>query len=190
MRATLRLALASVLAVVCVSAQAAAPTRYPPIRRVVTGQGADHVAKVLIDGPATNTESPRPGVVSTLLWSTDSTPAAIPIGEKPEDMGARTLATAPPPNGTRFTVIDYPPGNKPAMHRTETLDYVIVMDGEIDMDMDKSTVKLKRGDIVVQRGANHAWANRSKKPARLAFVLIDAQPLGIGHPVTGLNNPK
>jgi quercetin dioxygenase-like cupin family protein len=143
-----------------------------------------------MDAPATNATSPRPGVVGTLVWSTDSTPAAIPVGERPEDMGARTLGTVPPPNGTRFAVIDYPPGNTPAMHRTETIDYVIVMDGEIEMDMDKSTVKLKAGDIVVQRGANHAWANRSGKPARLAFVLIDAQPLGIGHPVTGLAVPK
>jgi quercetin dioxygenase-like cupin family protein len=179
------------LAVVCVSARAAAPTGYPPIRRVVTGYGDDHVAKVLMDGPATNAESPRPGVVGTLVWSTDGTPAAIPVGDRPEDMGARKLGTTPPPNGSRFTVIDYPPGNTPAMHRTETIDYVIVMDGEIDMDMpNKSTVKLKAGDIVVQRGADHAWANRSNKPARLAFVLIDAKPLGIGHPVTGLDTPK
>ena len=61
----------------------------------------------------------------------------------------------------------------PHMHRTETIDYVIVIDGEIEMDMDDSTVKLKAGDILVQRGTNHAWANRSGKPARVAFVLVD-----------------
>jgi uncharacterized cupin superfamily protein len=57
------------------------------------------------------------------------------------------------------------------------------MEGEIDMDMDDSTVKLKAGDILVQRGTNHSWVNRSDKVARAAFVLIDAHPLGIGHPV-------
>ena len=71
------------------------------------------------------------------------------------------------------------------MHRTETVDYVIVIDGEIEMDMDDSTVKLKAGDIMVQRGTNHAWANRSGKRARVAFVLVDAEPLGIGKPVLG-----
>ena len=80
-------------------------------------------------------------------------------------------------------MIVFPPGNQPHMHRTETIDYVIVIDGEIEMDMDQSTVKLKAGDIMVQRGTNHAWVNRSDAPARLAFVLIDAKPLGIGHPV-------
>ena len=68
------------------------------------------------------------------------------------------------PNGTRFCVIDFPPGNHPHMHRTETIDYVIVIEGEIEMDMDDSTVKLKAGDIMIQRGTNHAWANRSGKP--------------------------
>jgi uncharacterized cupin superfamily protein len=82
-------------------------------------------------------------------------------------------------------VIDFPPGNAAHMHRTETVDYVIVIEGEIDMDMDDSTVKLKQGDIMVQRGTNHAWANRSKARARVAFVLVDAKPLGIGKPVLG-----
>ena len=71
------------------------------------------------------------------------------------------------------------------MHRTETVDYVIVIEGEIEMDMDDSTVKLKQGDIMIQRGTNHAWANRSDRRARVAFVLVDAEPLGIGNPVVG-----
>jgi uncharacterized cupin superfamily protein len=71
------------------------------------------------------------------------------------------------------------------MHRTETIDYVIVIAGEIDMDMDEETVHLRAGDVMVQRGTNHAWVNRGTVPARLAFVLVDAAPLGIGHPVTG-----
>jgi quercetin dioxygenase-like cupin family protein len=71
------------------------------------------------------------------------------------------------------------------MHRTETIDYVIVLSGEIEMEMDDSTIELKAGDVLVQRGTNHAWINRGTEAARVAFILIDAEPLGIGHPVTG-----
>jgi len=165
-------------------------TGYPPIRRVVTGHDEGHVAKVLLDEPATNAKHPQAGLVSTMMWCTESAPAAIPIGEQPEDMGARVLGTAPPRNGTRFAVIDFPPGNQPHMHRTETIDYVIVIEGEIEMDMDASSVKLKAGDIMIQRGTNHAWANRSSKRARVAFVLVDAEPLGIGSPVIGSRSAR
>lgn len=163
---------------------------YPPIRRLVTGHDAKGTAKLIKDQPATNTKFPGPGIVSTMIWCTDRTPADIVVGEDIEDMGARIIGTAPPPGGSRLAVIDFPPGSKPNMHRTETLDYVIVMEGEIEMDLDDSTVKLKAGDIMVQRGTNHAWANRSAHRARLAFVLIDAEPLGIGKPVTGTANAR
>jgi len=156
---------------------------FPPVRRVVTGHDANNVAKVLIDAPATNAKGTEGR--STLMWITEQNPADMAAGEKIEDMGARIVGTPPPPNGTRFCVIDFPPGNHPHMHRTETIDYVIVVDGEIEMDMDDSTVKLKAGDILVQRGTNHAWANRSGKNARVAFVLVDGKPLGIGNPVLG-----
>ena len=81
--------------------------------------------------------------------------------------------------------------NHPAVRRVVTghdsskIDYVIVISGEIDMEMDASTIKLKAGDVMVQRGTNHAWVNHGPEVARIAFVLIDAKPLGIGHPVTG-----
>ena len=155
----------------------------PRIRRVVTGHHKNSVAKIIKDGPAENTRYSRPGSSSTLLWSTAETPAAMPIGEDAEDMGARILGTPPPPNGSRFIIMEFQPGNEPRMHRTETLDYIVVLAGEIDMDMDDSIVKLKAGDVMIQRGTNHAWANRGTEPARLAIVLLDAQPLGIGHPI-------
>jgi len=161
---------------------------YPPIRRFVTGHDANNVAKVIMEGPATNAKFPSAGTVSTMIWSTDRTPADIAVGEKVEDLGARILGTAPPANGSRFAVIDFPPGNEPRMHRTETIDYVIVLEGEIEMDMDDSTVTLKAGDVMVQRGTNHAWANRGTARARLAFVLVDAQPLGIGNPIVRTGN--
>jgi quercetin dioxygenase-like cupin family protein len=158
---------------------------HPPIRRVVTGHDANGFAKILIDGPATNRRTSKSGGVSTLIWCTDRTPADISVGENIEDMGARMLGTPPPPNGTRFTVNDIPPGRTGPMHRTETIDYVIVLSGEIEMEMDASTIELKAGDVLVQRGTNHAWINRGTEAARVAFILIDAEPLGIGHPVTG-----
>lgn len=163
---------------------------YPPIRRIVTGHDANKTAKVIKDGPAANAKYPGLGVVSTLIWCTDASPADIRAGQDVEDMGARIIGTAPPKNGTRFAVIDFPPGNPAVTHRTETVDYVIVISGEIDMDMDDSTVKLKAGDVMVQRGTNHAWVNRGSDRARLAFVLIDAQPLGFGHAISGATTAR
>ena len=155
---------------------------HKPIRRVVTGHDGKNVAKVIREGDAANTKTPREGVASTLMWCTDAMPADIGVGEGAEDMGARILGTAPPENGTRFIVMEFAAGIASEMHRTETIDYIAVLDGEIDMDMDDSTVKLRAGDVMVQRGTNHAWVNRSSAPARLAIVLLDAKPLGIGHP--------
>jgi quercetin dioxygenase-like cupin family protein len=149
----------------------------------VTGHDDKHLAQVILDAPATNTRQSPSGAVSTLIWCTDAMPAAMPVGLHAEDMGARKLGTPPPANGTRFAVIDFPPGSAGHMHRTETIDYVVVVAGTIDMDMDDSTVSLSAGDVMVQRGTNHAWVNRGTAPARLAFVLVDARPLGIGQPV-------
>jgi quercetin dioxygenase-like cupin family protein len=164
--------------------------KYPPIRRVVTGHDSSNVAQVIMDGEATNHKGGASGAQSTLIWITEGAPAEMPVGEQVEDLGARILGTPPPPNGTRFAVITFPPGNPGRMHRTETIDYVIVMQGELDMDMDDSTVKLKAGDVMVQRGTNHAWVNRGTEVARAAFVLIDAKPLGIGHPIVRGENAR
>jgi quercetin dioxygenase-like cupin family protein len=152
-----------------------------PIRRVITGHEADGTATVIIDDIAANIKSTRPNQYSTLMWCTDSAPADMPVGRDAEDMGARILGTYPPANGTRFMIAEYPPGNHPRRHRTETIDYIIVLSGEIDMELDKGeTVTLKTGDVMVQRGTYHAWINRGKVPCRMAFVLVDAKPLGIG----------
>ena len=152
------------------------------LRRVITGHDGKNVAKVIREGPATNTKTPREGVASTLMWCTDAMPADIAIGENVEDMGERILGTPPPENGSRFIVMEFAPGIASEMHRTETIDYIIMLAGEIDMEMDATSVKLRAGDIMVQRGTNHAWINRGKEPARLAIVLLEAKPLGIGHP--------
>jgi quercetin dioxygenase-like cupin family protein len=150
------------------------------IRRIVTGHDASGVAKVLIDEPARNVKNIGPSAFSTLMWCSDEMPADIAVGEDARDMGSAILGTPPPPKGTRFAINIFPPGGSGHMHRTETLDYVIVLDGEIEMALDESTVTLKAGDVLIQRGTNHSWVNRSTEPARVAFILIDAKPIGIG----------
>jgi quercetin dioxygenase-like cupin family protein len=152
-----------------------------PLRRVVTGHDAASVAKVLTDTlvPAQHGKS---DAIVHAVWNTGDVPVDISVGEDIDDRGALPHRTPPPSNGTRLTIIDYPPGNRGLMHRTETLDYIIVMAGEIDMEMDDSTVTLKAGDVMIQRGTNHGWFNRGTETARVAFVLVDARPLGIGNP--------
>jgi quercetin dioxygenase-like cupin family protein len=108
-------------------------------------------------------------------------PADIAVGDDIEDMGLRTLGRMPPPGGTRFAIIDLPPQCRGQTHRTDSIDYVIIMSGEIDMVSDTSTVHLKAGDVVVQRGANHAWINSTDDWVRLSLIKIDAKPLDIGH---------
>jgi mannose-6-phosphate isomerase-like protein (cupin superfamily) len=152
-----------------------------PVRRVVTGHDGNDVAKVLWDSTDTNVKRGKSGFL-THLWNTKTTPADVRVGEDIDDPGAEPHVTPPPSGGSRFVIIDYPPGNTGTMHRTETIDYIIVLTGEIDMVMDDSTVTLRAGDTMVQRGTNHAWFNRGTENARLAFVLVDAEPLGIGHP--------
>ncbi|MBO0865282.1 MAG: cupin domain-containing protein, partial [Mycobacterium sp.] len=95
--------------------------------------------------------------------------------------GMRRLGTYPPERGTRFMIAEYPPGNQPRRHRTETIDYIVVLSGTIDMELDAGqTLTLHAGDVVVQRGTHHAWRNPGPEVCRMAFVLVDAEPLGIG----------
>jgi hypothetical protein len=154
---------------------------HEPVRRVVTGRDSSKVAKVLIDVPATNRKFPPSGTVSTLIWATDRTPADNAIGEDAEDMGARMLGTAPPPNGTRFTVNDFPPGNTGVMHRTDTVTTSGPV-GRIDMVMDDSRSS-SRPAMSWFSAANAAWVNRGTEVAR-GIRVIDVKPLGIGKPVT------
>ena len=80
-------------------------------------------------------------------------------------------------NGTVFRVVEFAPGVAPRNHRTDSIDYAVVMSGELDMELDDSVVHLKSGDVVVQRGTIHNWVNRGTKPCVMAFVLIDASPV-------------
>ena len=142
------------------------------LRRIVTGH-RDGKAVVWKDDTPSNTSNRVPGLESALVWSTDSTPAGY---SHDEDMGARKLGIQPPPGGTRFSVLEIQPGNAAYMHRTDSVDYVVCLAGEIEMDMDSGiTVKMSAGDVMVQQGTNHSWVNRSKAPCRLAVVLVDAK---------------
>ena len=160
----------------------------PAVRRIVTGHDSGNKALVIKDGADLSIRRGSDGFTSTLIWCTDETPADISIGIDVEDMGQRALGTAPPQRGSRVTVNDLPPNAVGRMHRTDTVDYVFVLMGEVEMELDDSFVAMKAGDVMVQRGTNHAWHNRTNQPARIAFVLMDAKPLNIGSPVVGLKS--
>jgi quercetin dioxygenase-like cupin family protein len=159
----------------------------PPFRRVVTRHDANGKSSVWIDGWANNHKFPSEKISSTLMWSTDTTPTQL-LGD--EDEGARILGSCPPLGGSRFTMMEFLPGNEALIHRTDTVDYVICLTGEIDMFIDdKQFVTLRAGDVLIQRGTFHAWANRSDKPCRLAVVLIDAVPKRLGS-ISGLTSAR
>ena len=143
------------------------------IRRVVTTHDAEGKSVVMVDAPADNPTSRRAGHQSQLIWMTDATPSDL---SHQEDMGRREAGRPPPPGGTIFRVLELQPGVSAEMHRTDTVDYVIVLEGVIDMEMDDGLeVRLEAGDVLVQRGTFHSWTNRGTVPCRLAAVLIDAK---------------
>jgi quercetin dioxygenase-like cupin family protein len=146
------------------------------VRRVVTGHHANRRAMVTIDETMTNPQTPRPGAAASLIWTTGTIPAD---NSGSEDGGARQVGTTLP-GGTVFRVIEFRPGVAPRMHRTDSIDYAVVMSGEIDMALDNSEVHLEAGDVLVQRGTIHNWINRGDKPCVIAFVLNDAKPVAAG----------
>ena len=160
----------------------------PKFRRIVTGHDASGAPVVLMDGDATNHKFPDEHISSTMMWSTLSTPTSI-LGD--EDEGARILGSAPPGGGSRFTMMVFQPGNiVHGLHRTDTVDYAICISGTIDMLLDDATfVTLRPGDVVIQRGTYHGWANRGTDPCVLAVVLLDAQPKREGS-VAGLTSAR
>ena len=146
------------------------------IRRVVTGHDAGGKAVVRIDEECRNVVSRRPRHQSCVVWSTGSFPTDN-SGE--EDGGARAIASTDP-NGTVFRIVRYEPGVAPRNHRTDSVDYAVVISGEIDMVLDDSTVRLKQGDVLVQRGTIHNWVNNGTEACVIAFVLVAAKPVERG----------
>jgi quercetin dioxygenase-like cupin family protein len=146
------------------------------IRRVVTGHDGSGRAVVKIDEIVKNVSSRRPGASSTVIWSTDSFPV---VNEGDDDRSDKVSGTTLE-NGTVFRVVRYEPGVTPRRHRTDSVDYAVVISGEIDMELDGETVTLKAGDVLVQRGTVHNWVNRGKEVAVVAFVLVAAKPVTVG----------
>lgn len=145
------------------------------IRRVVTGHTANGHAKVEIDEIATNVISNRPGASSCVVWSTKGFPVDNDGFADPTKTSFKTTVD----NGTVFRIVRYEPGVTPRNHRTDSIDYAVVISGEIEMELDDGVVaKLKAGDVLVQRGTIHNWVNRGTEACVVAFVLISAKPVG------------
>jgi quercetin dioxygenase-like cupin family protein len=146
------------------------------VRRVVTGHDANGHAVVKIDEVSKNVISSRPGQSACVVWTTES----FPVDNTGDfDEALRQVGTTLK-NGTVFRIVEFGPGVAPRNHRTDSIDYAVVLSGEIDMELDGAVVHLKTGDVLVQRGTIHNWINRGTQPCLIAFVLIDAKPVEAG----------
>jgi hypothetical protein len=175
-----------------------------PVRRVVTGHDAAGKSVFVSDAPSPHVFQRSPGsAIVTELWETTRTPAD---NRGRADAIDRAFRLPPPKNGTVFRIIEYPPDRQrlaaltrehgaaddgsgrsaaldrggarhPGFHKTSSVDYAIVLSGEIHALMDEGEVLLRAGDVLIQRGTSHAWSNRTDAPAVLAFVLVDAEPV-------------
>ncbi len=141
------------------------------VRRVVTGHDEHNKAVVLIDEKTTNGLTKRPGQQSTVVWATDrETPDLSQLCDISHGIQQTTV-----PNGRVCRISRFDPGVSPRMHRTESIDYAIILSGELDMELDYGKItKLKAGDVVVQRGTLHNWQNNGTEPCYVAFILISA----------------
>jgi mannose-6-phosphate isomerase-like protein (cupin superfamily) len=146
------------------------------LRRVVTGHDKAGKAIVTIDEQVKNIASGRPGAMATVVWSTQGFPVSNDGGD---DESSRKVGTTLD-NGTVLRVVEFGPGVQRRMHRTDSIDYAVIMAGEIDMELDDSTVHLKAGDVLVQRGTIHNWVNRGTAPCTIAFILVAAKPVSAG----------
>jgi hypothetical protein len=175
-------------------------------RRVVTARNSAGKSVVISDGPSPREMALKhtPGFVSAPIWMSAATPALPAVGKDPMSVPGSNLL--PPAGGSSFMVVTFPPDSvmmsadfdpakagpehlaaapgiaetfeldNPGMHTTPTVDYGVVLDGEIWLELDDgATVHLKQQDTFVQQGARHAWRNKGTKPATLVFVLVGAQ---------------
>ena len=146
------------------------------VRRVITGHDANGKAIVKIDEIAQNITSSRANQSAAVVWTTNTAPVN---NDGQDDTSTRKVGTTLP-GGTVFRVVEFGPGVAPRNHRTDSIDYAVVMAGEIDMDLDGTVVHLMAGDVLVQRGTIHNWINKGKDPCVIAFALIDAKPVSAG----------
>jgi quercetin dioxygenase-like cupin family protein len=152
------------------------------VRRIVTGHDAKGRAVVATDETFSAAESPtRQGISRVEVWSTDAMPVDNSEGAADDAQRAgfvKRYNYVGSGQGTVVRVTAFAPGSPGFMHRTETIDYAILLSGECDLELDDGkVVHMKPGDICVQRGTMHAWVNNGGEPAVFAFVLIDAEPV-------------
>ena len=146
------------------------------VRRVVTGHDENGKAVVLYDGTPPRVESPREGLQGALIWTTNALPARVD-GDK--DMGDVDVGTTLD-NGSVFRVAKYEPGVGPRVHRTQSIDYAVVISGEIILELDDGVeVRLEAGDVAVQRATIHNWVVPGPEPCVIAFILISAEAEGL-----------
>ena len=147
------------------------------VRRVVTGHDKNGHAIVAIDETAKNVTQGRPGAHAAVIWTSEGFPVD---NTGTVDEGLRETGTTHE-NGTVFRILELQPGNTPRIHRTDSLDYAVIMKGEIDMELETGDIThLKAGDVIVQRGTVHNWVNRGPESCVIAFVLIAAKPVEAG----------
>jgi quercetin dioxygenase-like cupin family protein len=141
------------------------------VRRVVTSHDKDGKAIVAIDEVSQDVVSYRPGATIANIWSS----VGFPVDNSGAKDTAKEITATTRAGGTVFRVIEYGPGVTPRNHRTDSIDYAVVLSGQIDMELDDQLVTLRAGDVLVQRGTVHNWVNRYQAPCVIAFVLIDAK---------------
>jgi mannose-6-phosphate isomerase-like protein (cupin superfamily) len=172
------------------------------VRRVLTGHDAEGRSTIIADGQAPNVKemASMPGLALTDLWETTRAPAD---NAGHSDAAARPVRLEPPKNGTLFRIVEFPPDSQwrnradaraafdsigaghapdrssadPMMHKTNTVDYIVVLKGEIHAVLDKGETLLKPGDVFIQRGTNHSWSVRGTEPCVIAVVLVNAAPV-------------
>lgn len=171
------------------------------VRRVLTGHDAEGRSTFIADGAAPNVKEvpAMPGLALTDLWETKDAPAS---NEGDADAADRPVHLEPPQNGTILRIVEFPPDSQwrtprsreafaaigashapdktssdAMMHKTATVDYIIVLKGEIHAIMDTGEKLLRAGDILVQRGTNHSWSVRGTEPCIVAAVLVSARPV-------------
>ena len=150
----------------------------PSIRRVVTGHDPQGKAIVKIDEVCTQFQEGRPNGFACNIWTTDTQPAD---NSSQADGATREGRFTMIEHGTVFRILDFHPGVQRRVHRTDSIDYIVVMSGEIDMELDGGdAVHLKAGDVMVQRGTVHNWINRGTEPCIMAVILVHANPVQAG----------
>ena len=144
---------------------------FPPIRRIVTGHDASGRAVFASDNRFASEPIALGGAEFALLWTTAAVPADNndPVDGRERDAGLTI------DRGSVIRVVDFLPGGDSPFHRTNSIDYGIVLEGEITLILDEGETVVRAGDIVIQRGTNHGWANRGTVPCRIAFILIDGR---------------